>query len=327
MPDGSGQAEGDDDYCEACESCPACAAELRRAEEMVKRTQRKRVERKKELRREIGFGASSPSGGGGGGEGRRETQRERALRREQEEIEKVMRGLPMTRAESREGAGREEEDSDGEGSLPELVEYPSAASRAVEAPTMKRESSSDSNGSMPELESTVRGRHAAAVEEVEEEVDDPPEIDLAPQYQQEQQPQRVQPLTDSTNNPPSTRAAAKKRRNKKKKAAASPAPPSTTATTRSNDPSPPPAVSSSTTLPPPLDSLHALHSSQAQGFTPLSRYSPPKCCPPDRCTGVGPNYTVWAELDSLLYETCLAGFKCTSVSSSLFLPSSRRSTG
>ncbi|GAA6059243.1 hypothetical protein JCM10212_006636 [Sporobolomyces blumeae] len=44
-------------------------------------------------------------------------------------------------------------------------------------------------------------------------------------------------------------------------------------------------------------------------FSPLSRYPPPKCCPPDRCTGVGPNYSAWAELDGLLYETCLAGFK------------------
>ncbi|GAA6014739.1 hypothetical protein JCM11491_001959 [Sporobolomyces phaffii] len=45
------------------------------------------------------------------------------------------------------------------------------------------------------------------------------------------------------------------------------------------------------------------------GFSPLSRYPPPKCCPPDRCTGVTPNYAAWAELDGLLYETCLAGFK------------------
>ncbi|GAA5995614.1 tetratricopeptide repeat protein [Rhodotorula paludigena] len=46
-----------------------------------------------------------------------------------------------------------------------------------------------------------------------------------------------------------------------------------------------------------------------EGFTPLSRHPPPKCCPPHRCTGVGANYEVWAELDGLLYETCLAGFK------------------
>ncbi|GAA5993989.1 hypothetical protein JCM5350_008019 [Sporobolomyces pararoseus] len=44
-------------------------------------------------------------------------------------------------------------------------------------------------------------------------------------------------------------------------------------------------------------------------FSPLSRYPPPKCCPPDRCTGVTPNYAAWAELDGLLYETVLAGFK------------------
>ncbi|GAA5900874.1 uncharacterized protein JCM6883_004682 [Sporobolomyces salmoneus] len=50
-------------------------------------------------------------------------------------------------------------------------------------------------------------------------------------------------------------------------------------------------------------------SSLSAGFSPLSRYPPPKCCPPDRCTGVTPNYAAWAELDGLLYETVLAGFK------------------
>lgn len=51
-------------------------------------------------------------------------------------------------------------------------------------------------------------------------------------------------------------------------------------------------------------------SASQAGFSPLSRYPPPKCCPPDRCTGISPNYGAWAELDGLLYETCLAGFKC-----------------
>ncbi|GAA5964758.1 hypothetical protein JCM21900_000193 [Sporobolomyces salmonicolor] len=60
-----------------------------------------------------------------------------------------------------------------------------------------------------------------------------------------------------------------------------------------------PSPTSGVTLPPPL----------RQGFSPLSRYPPPKCCPPDRCTGVTPDYGAWAELDGLLYQTCLAGFK------------------
>ncbi|CEQ43118.1 SPOSA6832_05019 [Sporobolomyces salmonicolor] len=64
-------------------------------------------------------------------------------------------------------------------------------------------------------------------------------------------------------------------------------------------PAPSPSPSSGVTLPPPL----------RQGFSPLSRYPPPKCCPPDRCTGVTPDYGAWAELDGLLYQTCLAGFK------------------
>ena len=47
-------------------------------------------------------------------------------------------------------------------------------------------------------------------------------------------------------------------------------------------------------------------------FLPLSRFKPPQCCPPDRCTGDVPNHFIWPELDGLLYETCLAGYKCAS---------------
>ena len=49
-----------------------------------------------------------------------------------------------------------------------------------------------------------------------------------------------------------------------------------------------------------------------RSFLPLSRFPPPQCCPPDRCTGDTPDHFVWPELDGLLYETCLAGFKCAS---------------
>lgn len=48
-----------------------------------------------------------------------------------------------------------------------------------------------------------------------------------------------------------------------------------------------------------------------QRFGPLSRIPPPKLCPPHICTGIAPRYDQWEELDTLLYETLLAGFKCT----------------
>jgi hypothetical protein len=47
-----------------------------------------------------------------------------------------------------------------------------------------------------------------------------------------------------------------------------------------------------------------------QRFGPLSRIPPPKLCPPHICTGIAPRYDQWEELDALLYETLLAGFKC-----------------
>ncbi|KWU44556.1 Proteophosphoglycan ppg4, partial [Rhodotorula sp. JG-1b] len=46
-----------------------------------------------------------------------------------------------------------------------------------------------------------------------------------------------------------------------------------------------------------------------QRFGPLSRIPPPKLCPPHICTGIAPRYDQWEELDALLYETLLAGFK------------------
>ncbi|KAK4057350.1 hypothetical protein OIO90_001416 [Microbotryomycetes sp. JL221] len=44
-------------------------------------------------------------------------------------------------------------------------------------------------------------------------------------------------------------------------------------------------------------------------WIPMSTVQPPKSCPPDRCTGVKPNFQVWHWLDNLLFQTCLAGFK------------------
>lgn len=51
-------------------------------------------------------------------------------------------------------------------------------------------------------------------------------------------------------------------------------------------------------------------------WLPMSGIAPPKSCPPDRCTFARPNYPVWHWLDGLLYETCLAAFKCESQDSS-----------
>ncbi|GAA5902331.1 hypothetical protein JCM8208_007262 [Rhodotorula glutinis] len=60
-------------------------------------------------------------------------------------------------------------------------------------------------------------------------------------------------------------------------------------------------MAAATTLNPPTSLL--------PGFSPLSRHPPPRCCPPHRCTGVAPDHAGWADLDGLLYETILAGFK------------------
>jgi len=106
----------------------------------------------------------------------------------------------------------------------------------------------------------------------------------------------VDSLTPTT----TTTSSRNKKKKKKKKNAAN----------QSDSTAPPPRLP---TYPTPLNQVPNLGApSLQQGFSPLSRYSPPKCCPPDICTGVGPNYAVWAELDGLLYETCLAGFKCES---------------
>ncbi|GAA5886523.1 hypothetical protein JCM6882_001672 [Rhodosporidiobolus microsporus] len=159
---------------------------------------------------------------------------------------------------------------------------PKSKSKALTAPPLRRRNSGDTDDSMPDLEPLpgMKGQQGGVHDD---EADDPPEVALeagdAPSH----------PLAETTN---TSSSAAKKKKKKKKKTAA--------AKTASGGPSIP------TSLPPPLDSLHP---SSPPGFTPLSRYPPPKCCPPHRCTGVGPNYAVWAELDQLLYETCLAGFK------------------
>lgn len=92
-----------------------------------------------------------------------------------------------------------------------------------------------------------------------------------------------------------------KRKRKKKKGGASAVPMTTKTTTTT----PADAIATSAPLPIPPTSL-------LPGFSPLSRHPPPKCCPPHRCTGVAANYAAWAELDGLLYETILEGFKCAS---------------
>lgn len=51
----------------------------------------------------------------------------------------------------------------------------------------------------------------------------------------------------------------------------------------------------------------------AKGWIPHPVGNAPQCCPPDRCTGDKANYAIWPQLDGLLYETCLAGFKCESL--------------
>lgn len=43
---------------------------------------------------------------------------------------------------------------------------------------------------------------------------------------------------------------------------------------------------------------------------PVARAPAPTCCPPDRCTGDRANHAIWPQLDDLLYETCVAAFKC-----------------
>ncbi|GAA5984808.1 hypothetical protein JCM10908_003514 [Rhodotorula pacifica] len=95
-------------------------------------------------------------------------------------------------------------------------------------------------------------------------------------------------------------SAAKKKR-KKKRVAASQANGSATSSTPIVDDGAKSLVAQSADAIPPTP--------LKQRFGPLSRIPPPKLCPPHICTGVAPRYDQWEELDTLLYETLLAGFK------------------
>ncbi|BGP10737.1 hypothetical protein JCM10049v2_006629 [Rhodotorula toruloides] len=112
------------------------------------------------------------------------------------------------------------------------------------------------------------------------------------------------PLQEATNTPPTSSSGKKKKKRKNKNAntvissVVIPAPPPPTTATLTI----PPSVSS--TLPTSLPSVPL-----KEGFSPLSKYPPPRTCPPHRCTGVPPKYEVWEEMDGLLYGTLLAGFK------------------
>ncbi|GAA5984470.1 hypothetical protein JCM11641_006992 [Rhodosporidiobolus odoratus] len=150
---------------------------------------------------------------------------------------------------------------------------------ADSSPSFARQKSSDSLPDLVPLESSTKDDN--------DDCDDPPEVALPPT--DAQPPQSTTPLNETTNtssagNGNGTTTTKKKKKKKKKSANA-------TAT----DPS--------------LSAASPYVQQQQQQSITLSRSPPPKCCPPDRCTGVGPNYDIWAELDQLLYETCLAGFK------------------
>ncbi|GAA5838042.1 hypothetical protein JCM11251_006832 [Rhodosporidiobolus azoricus] len=167
--------------------------------------------------------------------------------------------------------------------LEPLPQAPSTASHEPSKPAKKvmssppiSKSGNDSDDSMPPLE-PIPSTRVSRGEEVDE-ADDPPEVALEP----------TGPLSETTHT--AATPAGKKKKKKKKKSAA--------AAKQASEPT------DFTSPPPPFGP-----SSPPPSFTPLSRYPPPKCCPPHRCTGVGPNYANWAELDQLLYETCLAGFK------------------
>ncbi|GAA5866205.1 hypothetical protein JCM8547_007202 [Rhodosporidiobolus lusitaniae] len=286
----------DEDDCEACSTCPACAEEHRRAQEMIDQTHRRRNEQKKELRRDFGLVGGTRNG--------RQIEVEVEVRVEMEEEEEEveqMREEHESQPMSRDGSGETFD------SMPELTDLPHASSAAppplppppapasAAATNMGTSRSTDPHlaqlipvsESLPHAQAAKPSTAPQPVEEEEEDVDDPPEVALEPV----DPPQH--PLTETTNtaaNPVDGSSSSKKKKKKKKKPASK-------------------QQQQATTIPPPLDSLHAASAQQAQGLTPLSRYPPPKCCPPHHCTGVGPNYSVWPELDSLLYETCLAGFK------------------
>ncbi|GAA6015262.1 hypothetical protein JCM8202_002404 [Rhodotorula sphaerocarpa] len=97
-------------------------------------------------------------------------------------------------------------------------------------------------------------------------------------------------------------APPKKKKKKKRSAQASAAPDAAQAMHANDQPHEgggQGAPDAAATLPAPLK----------QRFAPLSRVPPPRLCPPHLCTGVAPRYDNWEELDTLLYETLLAGFK------------------
>lgn len=55
----------------------------------------------------------------------------------------------------------------------------------------------------------------------------------------------------------------------------------------------------------------AAQSTTPYSYLPLSCYPPHRCCPPDRCSHDTPlvGNGNWAELDSLLYQVCLEGYR------------------
>ncbi|BGP19367.1 hypothetical protein JCM10213v2_007456 [Rhodosporidiobolus nylandii] len=168
---------------------------------------------------------------------------------------------------------------------------PSAApSPAID---MSRTASGASAGSMPALEPLP---HADVV-------DDPPEVVL-----EADDAPASQPLGESTN----TAAAAKKKRKKKKKSAAAKGSGGADSLADSSggvDVTLSASLAAAAAADAALAASYAQVSAGGAGFSPLSRYPPPRCCPPDRCTGVVPNHAQWDELDALLYDTCLAGYK------------------
>lgn len=121
------------------------------------------------------------------------------------------------------------------------------------------------------------------------------------------------PLRDKTNlaaNPSTcadpiaaTKALSAKKKRKKKRVAASQA-----LDAAASSPADAGVETESLTAPP---AAAILPTPLKQRFGPLSRIPPPKLCPPHICTGIAPRYDQWEELDALLYETLLAGFKCT----------------
>ena len=111
---------------------------------------------------------------------------------------------------------------------------------------------------------------------------------------------KAAPVGDEAGGGPSGSAAASSKKKRKKKKGGA-----TSATTSSAAGALLASTAAAPALPSPSTAL-------LPGFSPLSRHPPPRCCPPHRCTGVAPDHAGWADLDGLLYETILAGFKCAS---------------